>query len=193
MISLSTAASHTGRVGDAVLSDYSALCCIGSCGVLPSTAPRGRFWWFIESARVFAGLALLPGRASGREFSRLVFRSTSPLLRAQTLILSATRTPSGSLLGSLSSLKTTELGSLAISSALQRAKVKGDQVDEVRGWQSPHHSQPMYIVKSLAAHRSLWAACCRPVSGRLRRARRPCAAVRCDVCVRHTCTSDAPH
>lgn len=47
------------------------------------------------------------------------------------LILSAVRTPTGGLLGSLASLKTTELGSHAIQHALSRAGVVGEQVDEV--------------------------------------------------------------
>lgn len=47
------------------------------------------------------------------------------------LILSAVRSPTGSLLGSLSSFKTPELGAHVIQGALSRAHVRGDQVDEV--------------------------------------------------------------
>lgn len=46
-------------------------------------------------------------------------------------IVSATRTPIGAYLGSLSSLKASELGSIAIKAALERAKVSPDQVGEV--------------------------------------------------------------
>ncbi len=82
----------------------------------------------IHSASPFASLSVFVC-----EFSqRLLLLTWAFGWRTQALILSGTRTPSGSLLGSLSSLKTTELGSHVISHALQRAKVKGDQVDEVR-------------------------------------------------------------
>lgn len=47
------------------------------------------------------------------------------------LILSAVRTPVGSLQGSLSSLPSCELGSVVIREALQRAGLRGDQVSEV--------------------------------------------------------------
>lgn len=46
-------------------------------------------------------------------------------------IVSATRTPIGAYLGSLSSLKAPELGAIAIKAALERAKVAPDQVGEV--------------------------------------------------------------
>ena len=46
-------------------------------------------------------------------------------------IVSATRTPIGAYLGSLSSLKASELGAIAIKAALERAKVAPDQVGEV--------------------------------------------------------------
>lgn len=46
-------------------------------------------------------------------------------------IVSATRTPIGAYLGSLSPLKASELGAIAIKAALERAKVAADQVGEV--------------------------------------------------------------
>ncbi|HVH47422.1 MAG TPA: acetyl-CoA C-acyltransferase [Labilithrix sp.] len=46
-------------------------------------------------------------------------------------IVSATRTPIGAYLGSLSALKAPELGAIAIKAALERAKVSPDQVGEV--------------------------------------------------------------
>jgi acetyl-CoA C-acetyltransferase len=46
-------------------------------------------------------------------------------------IVSATRTPIGAYLGALSSLKASELGSIAIKAALERAKVGPDQIGEV--------------------------------------------------------------
>jgi acetyl-CoA C-acetyltransferase len=46
-------------------------------------------------------------------------------------IVSATRTPIGAYLGSLSSLKASELGAIAIKAALERAKVAPAQVGEV--------------------------------------------------------------
>jgi len=46
-------------------------------------------------------------------------------------IVSATRTPIGAYLGSLSTLKASELGAIAIKAALERAKVAPDQVGEV--------------------------------------------------------------
>jgi acetyl-CoA C-acetyltransferase len=46
-------------------------------------------------------------------------------------IISATRTPIGAYLGSLSSLKAPDLGAIAIKAALERAKVGPDQVGEV--------------------------------------------------------------
>ncbi len=50
---------------------------------------------------------------------------------SKTVIVSACRTPVGSFLGSLSSLKATALGSIVIREAVQRAGLKPDQVDEV--------------------------------------------------------------
>lgn len=47
------------------------------------------------------------------------------------VIVSAVRTPMGSMTGSLSSLAAHELGSIAIKAALERAGVKPEQVDEV--------------------------------------------------------------
>lgn len=46
-------------------------------------------------------------------------------------IISAVRTPLGSFGGVLSELSATQLGSVAISAALKKAKISGDQVDEV--------------------------------------------------------------
>lgn len=49
----------------------------------------------------------------------------------KSVIVSACRTPIGSFLGSLSSLKATELGAIAIREALRRAGLKPEQVEEV--------------------------------------------------------------
>lgn len=49
----------------------------------------------------------------------------------KAVIVSATRTPIGSFNGALSSLPATTLGSLAISSALKRIELNGQEVDEV--------------------------------------------------------------
>tara|TARA_R110000868_G_scaffold42895_3_gene144692 strand:- start:34081 stop:35244 length:1164 start_codon:yes stop_codon:yes gene_type:complete len=46
-------------------------------------------------------------------------------------LLSGARTPSGSFLGSLSSVPATKLGAVAISGALAKADIRPDQVDEV--------------------------------------------------------------
>ncbi|HWP30134.1 MAG TPA: acetyl-CoA C-acetyltransferase [Fimbriimonadales bacterium] len=48
-----------------------------------------------------------------------------------TVILSGARTPIGSFMGSLSSLSAPKLGAIAIKGALERAKVRPEQVDEV--------------------------------------------------------------
>jgi acetyl-CoA C-acetyltransferase len=52
-------------------------------------------------------------------------------LPAPVYIVSATRTPIGSFLGSLSTVPAPRLGAAAIEAALERAKVSADQVDEV--------------------------------------------------------------
>jgi acetyl-CoA C-acetyltransferase len=49
----------------------------------------------------------------------------------QTVILGAARTPIGKLGGGLSSLDATELGSIAIKAALERADVAPDEVQHV--------------------------------------------------------------
>lgn len=49
----------------------------------------------------------------------------------QVVIASACRTPIGSFLGALSSLSAPQLGAIAISEAIKRAKISPDQVDEV--------------------------------------------------------------
>lgn len=49
----------------------------------------------------------------------------------ETVIVSAVRTPVGSFNGSLSSLKATELGSIAIKEAVKRAGIKPEDVEEV--------------------------------------------------------------
>ncbi|MDO8526725.1 MAG: thiolase family protein [Deltaproteobacteria bacterium] len=51
--------------------------------------------------------------------------------KSNTVIVSACRTPIGSFLGSLASLKTTELGARVVREAVQRAGLKPEQVDEV--------------------------------------------------------------
>ncbi|MBF0492923.1 MAG: acetyl-CoA C-acetyltransferase [Deltaproteobacteria bacterium] len=50
---------------------------------------------------------------------------------AKTVIVSAARTPIGSLQGTLSSLTAPQLGAVAIKAALERAGISGDQVQEV--------------------------------------------------------------
>lgn len=49
----------------------------------------------------------------------------------ESVIVSAVRTPIGGFMGSLSSLKATELGSIAIKEAVSRAGIKGGDVSEV--------------------------------------------------------------
>src|SRR6201981_2929364 len=49
----------------------------------------------------------------------------------KTVILGAARTPIGKMGGGLSTLDATELGGIAISAALERAGVDGEQVDHV--------------------------------------------------------------
>jgi len=51
--------------------------------------------------------------------------------KQETFIYSAVRTPIGTFNGALSSLTAPELGSIAISEALKRARISRDQVDEV--------------------------------------------------------------
>ena len=46
----------------------------------------------------------------------------------EVYIVSMARTPIGSLSGSLSSLKAVELGKTAIAEAIERAHIKGEQV-----------------------------------------------------------------
>jgi acetyl-CoA C-acetyltransferase len=55
----------------------------------------------------------------------------SVFMNQKVLIASAARTPIGSFLGKLASLSATELGSIAIKAAIQRAGIRPDQVDEV--------------------------------------------------------------
>lgn len=49
----------------------------------------------------------------------------------ETVVVAAVRTPVGSFMGSLSSLKATELGSIAIKEAVKRAGIKPEDVEEV--------------------------------------------------------------
>lgn len=49
----------------------------------------------------------------------------------EVFIVSVARTPVGSASGSLSSLTATQLGSIAMKSALERAKLNGDEIDEI--------------------------------------------------------------
>ena len=49
----------------------------------------------------------------------------------EAVIVSAVRTPIGGYMGSLSSLKATELGAIAIKEAINRAGIKGEDVSEV--------------------------------------------------------------
>ena len=48
-----------------------------------------------------------------------------------TVILSAVRTPIGAFMSSLSALSSPQLGSVAIKAAIERAGVKGEDIDEV--------------------------------------------------------------
>ena len=52
-------------------------------------------------------------------------------MSVEVVIVSAARTPVGSFLGALSSLPASKLGEVAIRAALQRAGLKGEEVDEV--------------------------------------------------------------
>lgn len=52
-------------------------------------------------------------------------------MSVEVVIVSAARTPVGSFLGALSSLPAAKLGEVAIRAALERAGVRGDEVDEV--------------------------------------------------------------
>lgn len=52
-------------------------------------------------------------------------------MNKEVVILSATRTPIGSFLGALSTIPAPRLGAIAIKAALERAKVKPEQVDQV--------------------------------------------------------------
>src|ERR671938_654482 len=58
-------------------------------------------------------------------------RRTSRPPMPQTVILGAARTPIGKLGGGLSSLDATELGSIAIKAALERAEVEPEQIQHV--------------------------------------------------------------
>jgi len=50
---------------------------------------------------------------------------------SDTVILSSARTPTGRLLGAISSLSATELGAIAVRAAVERAGINGEEVDEV--------------------------------------------------------------
>ncbi len=47
------------------------------------------------------------------------------------VIVSAARTPIGGLLGDFASLQAWQLGAVAIKAAVERAKIKGEAIDEV--------------------------------------------------------------
>ncbi|MBM3418173.1 MAG: acetyl-CoA C-acetyltransferase, partial [Bacteroidetes bacterium] len=49
----------------------------------------------------------------------------------EVFIVSAVRTPMGSFMGALSSISATELGSVAIKGAVERARVSNEAIDEV--------------------------------------------------------------
>ena len=57
----------------------------------------------------------------------------------EVFIVGAARTPIGKFLGSLASLRASDLGAVAIREAMSRAGVAGDQVDEVMRptWRPP--------------------------------------------------------
>ena len=48
-----------------------------------------------------------------------------------SVIVSTCRTPIGSFLGSLATLKATELGAIVIQNAVQRAGLQPDQIEQV--------------------------------------------------------------
>jgi acetyl-CoA C-acetyltransferase len=50
---------------------------------------------------------------------------------SDAVILSGARTPTGRLLGAISSLSATELGAIAVRAAVERAGINGEEVDEV--------------------------------------------------------------
>jgi acetyl-CoA C-acetyltransferase len=50
---------------------------------------------------------------------------------SDAVILSSARTPTGRLLGAISSLSATELGAIAVRAAVERAGINGEEVDEV--------------------------------------------------------------
>lgn len=52
-------------------------------------------------------------------------------MKDSIVIVSAARTPSGGFQGDLKSIKATELGSIAIKGAINRANIKGDDINEV--------------------------------------------------------------
>ena len=62
---------------------------------------------------------------------RLSLRRFATYGPRDAMIVGAVRTPSGALLGALSSLKATELGSHVIQHAVQRSGVPAAQVEEV--------------------------------------------------------------
>lgn len=53
------------------------------------------------------------------------------MMKKEVYIVSAVRTPIGAFMGGLKSVPATKLGSIAIEGALNKAQIKGDQVDEV--------------------------------------------------------------
>lgn len=61
------------------------------------------------------------------------------------VIISAARTAGGKFGGGLSKLTATELGTIAIKAAIERAGIKGEDVDEVilgNGWQAGVGANP---------------------------------------------------
>ncbi|CAM4395682.1 unnamed protein product [Lepidochelys kempii] len=94
---------------------------------------RGAF-----SSGTRAGMAAAAAMLGGREVARLlqVLKYTNRGYASQrtlneVVIASAARTPIGSFQGSLSSLRATELGSIAIKGAIERAGIPAEEVKEV--------------------------------------------------------------
>ncbi|XP_003747671.1 acetyl-CoA acetyltransferase, mitochondrial [Galendromus occidentalis] len=70
-------------------------------------------------------------RALGKNIAVTSFRTMTSSATDAVVIVSYARTPIGSFRGSLAALKATELGSIAIRGALEKAGVKPEQIDEV--------------------------------------------------------------
>lgn len=65
------------------------------------------------------------------QLHRRLYANKKSITLNDVVIVSAVRTPIGSFQGSLSSLSATELGGIAVRSAVEKAGIVGSQVDEV--------------------------------------------------------------